>query len=233
MSELTLITAEVCPYAQRTRIVLGEKAIAHESVEVDLGDKPDWLLDLTPTGRVPVIRHGDFVLWESAIVNEYLDGTVEGPPLRPADERGLALMRNEIRHFDYVFLPGVYRMLFEQDPAEQQKLRGQAEEGLRFLESRIAALAGAGPYWLGAEMGLVDAALFPFFERFPVFEHYRGLSLPEDCVALRRWLDAVSERPAVSVTCHDLAYFVPLYAQYAGGTAQGLSAQAFRNGAAN
>ncbi len=69
VTDLTLYTAEVCPYAQRTRIVLGEKAIAHESVEVDLGDKPDWLQELTPTGRVPVIRHGDFVLWESAIIN--------------------------------------------------------------------------------------------------------------------------------------------------------------------
>ena len=137
MTDLTLYTAEVCPYAQRTRIVLGEKAIAHESVEVDLGDKPDWLQELTPTGRVPVIRHGNFVLWESAIINEYLDGSFGGAPMRPEGERGRAVMRNEIRHFDNVFLPVVYRMLFEQEPAEQAKLRGQAEEGLRYLEGRI------------------------------------------------------------------------------------------------
>ncbi len=233
MTDLTLYTAEVCPYAQRTRIVLGEKAIAHESVEIDLDDKPDWLADLTPTGRVPVIRHGDFVLWESAIINEYLDGSFGGPPLRPPDERGRAVMRNEIRHVDNVFLPIVYKMLFEQAPAEQAKLRGQAEDGLRYLEARIAALQGEGPFWLGRSLGLVDAALFPFFERLPVFEHYRGLALPAECVCLQRWLDAVSAQPAVAETCHDLAYFVPLYAHYAGGTAQGLSARAFRSGAAN
>jgi glutathione S-transferase len=55
------------------RIVLHEKSIAHEVVEIDLDDKPEWLGELTPTRRVPVIRHDDFVLWESATVNEYLE----------------------------------------------------------------------------------------------------------------------------------------------------------------
>ncbi len=230
---LTLYTAEVCPYAQRTRIVLGEKGIAHEQVEIDLDDKPDWLIELTPTGRVPVIRHGDFVLWESAIVNEYLDGSFPGEALRPGDERGLAVMRGEIRHLDNVFLPVLYRMLFSQEPAEQAELRGEVEDGMRFLEGRLEALQGDGPYWLGPQMSLVDAAFFPFFERVPVFEHYRGLRIPGDCARLRRWLAVVAERPAVAETCHDLAYFIPRYAHYAGGTAQGLSAQAFRTGAAN
>jgi glutathione S-transferase len=233
LSDLTLYTAEVCPYAQRSRIVLGEKGIPHEQVEIDLDNKPDWLLDLTPTGRVPVIRHGDFVLWESSIVNEYLDGSFAGPAMRPTDERGCAVMRGEIRHLDSVFLPVLYRMLFEQDEAEQAKLRGEVEEGMRFLETRLEAIQADGPYWLGANMSLADAAFFPFFERVPVFEHYRGLAIPNGCTRLRRWLEAVSERPAVAATCHDLAYFIPRYAHYAGGTAQGLSAQAFRSGAAN
>ena len=98
MTQLTLYTTEVCPYAQRTRIVLGEKGIAHEQVEIDLDDKPDWFADLTPANRVPVIRHDDFVLWESATVNEYLDASFPGVALQPADERGRAVMRNEIRH---------------------------------------------------------------------------------------------------------------------------------------
>ncbi len=233
MSDLTLITAEVCPYAQRTRIVLGEKEIAHESIEIDLDDKPDWLLDLTPTGRVPVIRHGDFVLWESAIVNEYIDGSFDGAPMRPADEQGLAVMRNEIRHFDNVFLPLVYKMLFEQDPAGQETLRAQAEEGVRFLEARLAQIQGEGPFWLGERFGLADAAVFPFLERLPVFEHYRGLALPEGCPRLQRWIDTVTPRPAVAATCHDVEWFIPLYATYASGRGSGLSAQAFRSGAAN
>ena len=88
MNDLTFYTAEVCPYAQRTRILLGEKAIAHESIEIDIDDKPDWFLELTPAQRVPVIRHGDFILWESATINEYLDASFPGLALRPAEERG-------------------------------------------------------------------------------------------------------------------------------------------------
>ena len=87
MSDLTLYTAEVCPYAQRTRIILDMKSVDVDSIEIDLDDKPDWFLALTPAKKVPVIRHDDFLLWESATVNEYIDATFSDEILRPADER--------------------------------------------------------------------------------------------------------------------------------------------------
>jgi len=233
MTQLTLYSAEVCPYAQRTRIVLHEKAIAHEVVEIDLDNKPQWLAELTPTNRVPVIRHDDFILWESATVNEYLDGSFPGVALRPADERGRAVMRNEIRHFDNVFLTTFYKLLFTQDEREQAALREQTESGFEFLEQRLEAIQGNGPYWLGPKMSLADAAMWPFFERIKVFRHYRGLVLPATCTRLQHWFDAVAERASAQSTAHDLEYFLPHYTAYANGTADGLSAQAFRNGAAN
>ncbi|MFP6681154.1 MAG: glutathione S-transferase family protein [Gammaproteobacteria bacterium] len=233
MSQLTLYTAEICPYAQRTRIVLHEKAIEHELVEIDLDDKPDWLADLTPTNRVPVIRHDDFVLWESQTVNEYLDGSFSGVALQPADERGRAVMRNEIRHFDSVFLPALYKLLFEQDQAVQVELRAQVTEGFEFLEQRLATIQGDGPFWLGGDMSLADASMWPFFERLGVFEHYRDLVLPSTCLRLHRWFEAVAEYTSVQSTAHDLEYFLPRYTHYANGTADGLSAQAFRRGTAN
>lgn len=236
MTELILYTAEVCPYAQRTRILLGEKSIAHEAIEIDYDDKPDWFLLITPAGRVPVIRHDDFVLWESATINEYLDATFPGPALRPSDERGRAVMRNEIRHFDNVFLPLLYKLLFAQESAEQDASRAQIYDALGFLESRLALMhdaAGGGPFWMGPELNLADLAMYPFFERFAVFDHYRSLKLPDTCQRLRDWLEAMEDRTAVSATMHDLDYFIPRYASYASGTAQGLSAQAFRAGAAN
>lgn len=233
MNQLTLYSAEVCPYAQRTRIVLHEKAIAHALIEIDLDAKPDWFLALTPTQRVLVIRHDDFILWESATVNEYLDGTYPGTPLRPSDERGRAVMRNEIRHFDSVFLPILYKLLFEQDADKQAKLREETLRGFEFLERRLEALQGDGPYWLGSRVTLADAAMWPFFERLCVFRHYRDLSLPAHCTRLHYWYDTVAERGSAQSTAHDEDYFVPRYAQYASGTADGLSARAFRAGAAN
>ena len=233
MDDLRFYTAEVCPYAQRTRILLGEKAIEHESIEIDIDDKPAWFVELTPARRVPVIRHGDFVLWESATINEYLDASFPGPALRPTDERGRAIMRNEIRHFDNVYLSTLYKLLFEQDPAGQDGLRSEVDDGMRFLESRLESIQGAGPFWLGAEISLADLAMYPFFERLPVFEHYRDVRMPASCTRLQRWLDTMIERPAAAATAHDLEWFVSRYTAYASGTAQGLSAQAFRSGSAN
>ncbi len=233
MTRLTLYTAEVCPYAQRTRIVLCEKAIAHDQIEIDLENKPAWLAELTPTNRVPVIRHGDFILWESATVNEYLDASFPGIALQPLGERGRAVMRNEIRHFDNIFLPIFYKLLFEQDEDTQTDLRRQVVSGFEFMERRLELIQSNGPYWLGAEPTLADAAMWPFFERIGVFEHYRGLMLPDTCVRLSQWFAAFGARPSVQTTAHDLEYFLPRYANYASGTAAGLSAQAFRTGAAN
>ncbi len=233
MNDLTFYTAEVCPYAQRTQILLGEKAIEHASIEIDIDDKPGWFLELTPAQRVPVIRHGDFILWESATINEYLDASFPGPALRPTEERGRAVMRNEIRHFDSVFLATLYKLLLEQDPASRESLRAAVDDGLRYLESRLETVQGAGPFWLGAELSLADLAMYPFFERLPVFNHYRDVTMPASCKRLQRWLDTMIERPAAAATAHDLEWFVPRYTAYASGTAQGLSAQAFRSGAAN
>lgn len=234
MTTLTLYTAEICPYAQRTRIVLGEKDVAHRAIEIDIYDKPDWFVAMTPNQRVPVIDHDGFVLCESATINEYLDAVFDGPALRPASERRLALMRNEIRHLDSVFLPQLYKMLFEQDPAAQASLREAVEDQMRFLESRLAELQdGAGPYWLGAEVTLADVAAYPFFERLPAMAHYRGVEIPGACERLRRWVDTMAERPAVAATAHDTEWFIPVYADYARGVGEGLSARAFRSGTAN
>jgi glutathione S-transferase len=234
MTQLTLYTSEICPYAQRTRIVVGAKAVEHDVVEIDIDNKTDWFAALSPTQRVQIIGHDDFLLWEAATVNEYIDASFDSAVLRPNDERGRAVMRNEIRHFDSVFLATLYKLLFEQDAVSQQVLREKNIEGLNFLEHRLGEIQGAGPYWMGTTMSLADAAMWPFFERIKaVFSYYRGLEMPIQCKRLLRWFEVVAEHPSVSLTAHDADYFLPLYTIYASGTAQGLSAQAFRGGAAN
>jgi len=236
MSTLILYTAEVCPYAQRTRMVLGEKGVAYDAVEIDLDDKPDWFVAMTPGQRVPVVKHDDFVLGESATINEYLETVFDGIQLAPGDPKLQAVMRNEIKYFDSVFLPAFYQFLFAQDSMRQDELRDDLYHKLAFLDQQVGACQsgnGGGPWWLGAQISLADFSMFPFFERFEVFDHYRGFELPTGCVRLREWWEAMCEREAVAATMHDLDYFIPRYVSYAGGTAQGLSARAFRAGATN
>ena len=236
MSTLTLYSAEICPYAQRTRMVLGEKKIAYDAIEINIDDKPDWFVAMTPGQRVPVLKHDNFVLGESATVNEYLETVFDGIELAPADPKLQAVMRNEIKYFDTVFLPVFYQFLFAQDSARQDELREDLYHKLVFLDQQIGAYQSensGGPWWLGTQLTLADFSMFPFFERFEVFDHYRGFELPTQCARLREWREAMCERDAVAATMHDLDYFIPRYVSYAGGKAQGLSAQAFRAGASN
>jgi len=236
MTKLTFYTAEICPYAQRTQILLAEKGIDHDPIEIDLDNKPDWFTKLTPTKRVPVICHDDFILWESTTVNEYLDASFPGPGLRPENDRACAVMRNEIKYFDNTYLPVLYKLLFEQDIETQDALRQQVEDNMCFLESRLEKLQGhadQGPYWMGSKITLADLTAYPFFERLPVFTHYRAVRMPSSCHRLNRWLNTMRQHPTAAASSHDLDWFIPRYTAYANGTADGLSAQAFRNGTAN
>ncbi len=81
---LTLVSFDLCPYVQRAAIVLAEKGVPFKRVDVDLADKPDWFRAISPLGKVPLLKVGGEVLFESAVIVEYLEET-EGPALHPAD----------------------------------------------------------------------------------------------------------------------------------------------------
>ena len=83
---MKLYDAAMCPYCARVRIVLEEKGLDYEPVEIDLGDRPAWIYDLNRTGRVPILDDG-FVLPESAVIMEYLEERYPSPALLPADAR--------------------------------------------------------------------------------------------------------------------------------------------------
>jgi RNA polymerase-associated protein len=82
---ITLYDADRCPFCARVRIVLAEKGVEYEVVEVDLDDRPAWIYDKNPLGRVPVFEEDDFVLPESAVINEYLEERWPEPALWPSD----------------------------------------------------------------------------------------------------------------------------------------------------
>ena len=82
---LTLYDADRCPYCARVRIVLAEKGLEHETVVVDLDDRPAWIYEKNPLGKVPVLEEDAFVLPESVVINEYLEERYPEPALWPAD----------------------------------------------------------------------------------------------------------------------------------------------------
>jgi glutathione S-transferase len=182
---LTLYDAARCPYCARVRIALAEKGIEHEPVAIDLSDRPAWIYEKNPSGKVPVLEEdGGFVLPESAVILEYLEERNPDPPLLPRDRKERALARVWVDRFD-TRLGDVYYAY----------RRGKVER--EALEGRLAALDRAlsqQPFLTGAEFGLADIAYLPWVVRSRAM-----LDVPLDGLdAVSAWLDRVAERPAVA-----------------------------------
>src|SRR5438093_5205785 len=97
---ITLYDADRCPYCARVRIVLAEKGIPYETVAIDLQNRPAWLYEKNPLGKVPVLEEDTFVLPESAVINEYLEERYPEPALLPADAADRAAARLAVHRFD-------------------------------------------------------------------------------------------------------------------------------------
>ena len=181
---ITLYDADRCPYCARVRIVLAEKRIGHETVVVDLDDRPAWIYEKNPLGRVPVLEEDAFVLPESAVINEYLEERYPEPALWPADPAERAHGRLLVERFDSLSRP--YYAVRRGDEEARERL----DEQLASLDEILANQE----YLTGREFGLADIAYLPWILRA---ESNLGVDL-ERFPALAEWVERVSERPSVA-----------------------------------
>ena len=182
---LVLYNAPRCPYVARVRIVLAEKGIDYEAVEVDLDDRPAWLYEKNPAGRVPVVEEdAGSPLPESAVIMEFLEERYPEPPLLPADPADRAAVRLLI--FRDGDLTAPYYALRRGEEGAAEKL----DAAFRRFES----LLGEQPYLSGAGYGLADIALVPWFLRA---RDMLGVEL-DGFPALSDWLARVEARPSVA-----------------------------------
>ena len=181
---ITLYNAERCPYAARARIVLAEKGLEVEVVEIDLSDRPDWLYEKNPKGRVPVIEEDGWCLAESAVIMEYLEERYPEPALLPDDPADRAAVRMLI--FRDGDLTGPYYAL--------RRGEGGAEEKLDASLDRFDSALAERPYLGGAEFGLADIAFVPWFLRA---RDMLGVDL-DRFPAVADWLARLEERPSIA-----------------------------------
>jgi glutathione S-transferase len=181
---LTLYDADRCPYCARVRIVLAEKGLEHETVVVDLDDRPAWIYEKNPLGRVPVLEEDPFVLPESAVIMEYLEERYPEPPLWPADPAERAAGRLLVERFDQLSRP--YYALRRADEEARDRLSGE-------LTKLDAVLAGR-PFLSGREFGIADAAYLPWILRA---ETMLGVDV-DQYAALAEWVARTGERPSVA-----------------------------------
>jgi glutathione S-transferase len=188
---LKLISHKLCPYVQRAVISLTEKGVPFERIDVDLANKPDWFLAISPLGKTPVLQVGDTAIFESAVILEYLEET-QPKPLHPAD----ALLRAEHRawiEFGSAVLNDIAGLYSAPDEAAFKAKASQL--GARF--ARLEARLSATPWFDGAEFSLVDAVFGPVFRYFDVFDAIGGFGILADKPKLARWRVALAARPSV------------------------------------
>ena len=193
---LKLISHKLCPYVQRAVIALKEKGVAFERIDIDLANKPDRFLKLSPLGKVPVLvvttEKGEVALFESNVICEYIEETQAGSKLHPAD----ALTRAEHRawmEFGSAILGDLWGLETTTDPAVFASKR----DALAVKFSRVEAALGAGPYFAGETFSLVDAVFAPVFRYFDVFDAYGDLGIFAATPKVRAWRDQLAQRPSV------------------------------------
>jgi glutathione S-transferase len=181
---LTLYDAARCPYCARARIVLAEKGVEYETVEVDLDDRPAWIYEKNATGRVPVLEEGEWLLPESAVIMEYLEERFPAPALLAADAAARARARLWIlRHDD--FTTPYYALRRGEDGAEER-----LGEQLSHLDAALSEND-----WLdGRQYGLADIAYVPWVLRA---RDSLGVSF-DPYPAVARWLERLLDRPAIA-----------------------------------
>ena len=183
MAALRLIDAPRCPYCARVRIALAEKGIAYETVVIDLADRPAWVYELNPVGKVPVLEREGWVLPESAVINEYLEEVFPEPALLPADVTQRANARLLIfRHDDFT---DPYYALRRKEAGAEVAFAGELEA----LDATLARM----PYLTGPQFGLADIAYVPWVLRA---RDLLGVSL-ESYPSLLDWVARVSERASI------------------------------------
>lgn len=202
-TRLTLVSHPLCPFVQRVAIVLHEKGIAFERIDVDLRDKPEWFLAMSPLGKVPLLRlvHGkgrDSVLFESVAICEYVEDVQAAPALHPVD----ALLRAQHRawmEFASATLSDAWGLLNASDH-ETAKAKSTA---FRTKLERLETGMSDGPYFGGKDFSMVDAFIAPVFRYFDLLAGESGHPVFDGLERVAMWRRALALRPSVRAAVAD------------------------------
>ena len=184
---MTLYSGTTCPFSQRCRIVLYEKGMDFQIVDVDLFNKPEDLAVMNPYNRTPVLVERDLILYESNIINEYIDDRFPHPQLMPADP----VMRARARLFLFRFENELF-VNIEALEKGNQKAADKARQLVRDSLTQIAPVFTKQKFMLGDEYSMLDVAIAPLLWRLD----YYGVQLPKQAAPLLKYAERLFSRPA-------------------------------------
>jgi glutathione S-transferase len=192
---LELISFDLCPYVERSRIVLHAKGLPYDIRFVDLMQKPDWFLAISPRGKVPVLLVDGRPVFESMVINEMLEELYPEMPMFPRDPVSRAQARGWIVFANDVLMPATYErggaVTSETRRACQEKVAGAFAKVEEQLASR-----GSAKFFFGDELGLADAAYAPALSRWQIQEGVTGDPLLSKFPALAEYTARVTAHPS-------------------------------------
>jgi glutathione S-transferase len=192
--QLHLISFDVCPYVERSRITLEEKGVDYDITFIDLSDKPDWFLEMSPRGKVPVLEIDGEPIFESAVINEALEELYPSPRMLPEDPIERARARAWIAYNDDVLMPATATLWFSDSDDEINQARETLLEAFERVERALGARDGE--FFLGDTFSLVDSTYAPVFNRWPIAEAYGHDDLLDEFDRLESYARRLEQHPS-------------------------------------
>jgi glutathione S-transferase len=192
MTRFELISNQLCPYTQRVAIQLDEKGLPFDRTYIDLAAKPAWFAQLSPLGKVPLMRVGNDALFETTVICEYIEDIApanpmwSSPPLDRARERAWA-------EFASAVIADVFGFYTAPDAAAFNRRCADLAGRFQRLERQL----NAGPYFCGNRFSLVDAAFAPVFRLFDTFDGIGDFGVFAQLDAVQSYRRALAERQSV------------------------------------
>lgn len=208
-----LYSMRFCPFAHRTRLVLHAKGIKHETININLKEKPDWYLEKSPLGLVPVLETpSGQVISDSPITSEYLDDVYSERKLMPSDPFEKAQQKMMLENFSKI-VPYFYKIpSARRNGDDVSALEGELKE--KFAKLNEDLVNKKTKFFAADSITMIDYMMWPWFERLEVFEMKHCLDgTPE----LKKWTQRMVEDPAVKGTMHSTDTYQAFYKGYTEG----------------
>ena len=189
---MVLYSGTTCPYSHRSRFVLFEKGMDFEIRDVDLFSKPEEIMAMNPYGQVPILVERDLILYESNIINEYIDERFPHPQLMPGDPVDRARVRLFLLNFEKELFAHVNTLEQTTGKKGHDKEQEKARTHIRDRLTQLAPVFLKNKYMLGENFSMLDVASAPLLWRLD----YYGIELSKNAAPLLKYAERIFSRPA-------------------------------------
>ena len=189
---MVLYSGTTCPFSQRCRFVLFEKGMDFEIRDVDLYNKPEDISIMNPYGQVPILVERDLILYESNIINEYIDERFPHPQLMPADPVMRARARLFLFNFERELFIHVQQLERRDHNKDTSKMMDRARMQIRDRLTQLTPIFVKNKFMLGDDFSMLDVAMAPLLWRL---DHY-SIEMPKTAAPLMKYAERIFSRPA-------------------------------------